>query len=74
MLRSLSHLPHRFFGLTVEYLESVYNMLDDMRYHGGWSFSELYSFPIGLRNYLSRKLAKQLEKEAEEIRKATKTR
>tara|TARA_R110000824_G_scaffold184487_1_gene365445 strand:- start:217 stop:360 length:144 start_codon:yes stop_codon:yes gene_type:complete len=42
-----------------------------MKYYGGWSIFELYSLPIGLRNWFFTKLAKHKEKENEEIKKAS---
>jgi len=43
-----------------------------MKYSGGWSFSEAYSLPIGLRRWFSERLAKQLEMEKEAIENSRK--
>tara|TARA_Y100000592_G_C5316526_1_gene242731 strand:- start:65 stop:226 length:162 start_codon:yes stop_codon:yes gene_type:complete len=42
-----------------------------MKYYGGWSLFELYSLPIGLRNWYIEMLAEQKEKENQQIEKAT---
>jgi len=34
-----------------------------MKYSGGWSFTESYNLPIGLRNWFFERLVKQLEDE-----------
>lgn len=41
-----------------------------MKYYGGWSLFELYSLPIGLRNFYFEMLANHKKKEAEENQKA----
>lgn len=46
-------------------------MIDDMRHHDGWDPITLFNLPIGLRDYYAERLAKKLEKEAEEIDKAS---
>ena len=38
-----------FFGLTDEYMESVYEQFFFLKYSGGWSFSEAYNLPIFAR-------------------------
>jgi hypothetical protein len=43
-----------------------------MKYHGGWSFIETYSLPVKIRRWFLGRLVKELEKEAEEIKKANK--
>ena len=42
-----------------------------MKYYGGWSLFELYSLPIGLRDWYFKLLASHKEKENEEMKKAT---
>jgi len=64
-------LRRSFFGLDEEYMEGVYNEFFSLKYHGGWSFIEAYSLPIGLRRWFLAKLKQQFEHEAEEIKKAT---
>ena len=34
-----------------------------LKYHGGWSFIEAYSLPIGLRTWFVERLQKQFEDE-----------
>lgn len=41
-----------------------------MKYHGGWSFIESYNLPVGLRTWFMKRLAKQLNDEAEAHKKA----
>lgn len=36
-----------------------------MKYHGGWSLTELYSLPVGLRMWFSDRLVKQIKEENE---------
>lgn len=62
----------RFFGLNDKYIESVYEEMFLMKYHGGWSFIETYSLPVKIRRWFLGRLVKELEKEAEEIKKANK--
>ena len=40
-----------------------------MKYYGGWSLTELYSLPIGLRRWFADRLIKQLKDEAEAAKK-----
>jgi len=61
-----------FFGLTNEYMESVYEQFFFLKYSGGWSFSEAYNLPLGLRKWFVERLVKQLEMEKEAIEKAQK--
>tara|TARA_Y100000593_G_C4174342_1_gene268694 strand:+ start:252 stop:530 length:279 start_codon:yes stop_codon:yes gene_type:complete len=64
-------LRQTFFGLTDEYSEGVYEQIFFLKYSGGWSFSEAYSLPIGLREWFVKRLIKQLEMEKEAIEKAS---
>ena len=41
-----------------------------LKYHGNWSFIEIYNLPIGLRNWFTERLKKQLEYEKEQIESA----
>ena len=61
-----------FFGLTDEYMENVYEMFFFLKYSGGWSFSEAYNLPLGLRKWFTERLLKQLEAEKEAIEAASK--
>ena len=56
-----------FFGLTSEYIESVYEQMFFMNYIGNWSLTELYNLPIGLRRWFIKKTIKQKEMEQEAI-------
>ena len=59
-----------FFGLGSKYMENVYEQFFFLKYHGGWSFTEAYNLPIGLRTWFVNRLAKQIERENEEVKKA----
>ena len=61
-----------FFGLTNEYMENVYEQFFFLKYSGGWSFSEAYNLPLGLRKWFVERLVKQLEMEKEAIEKVQK--
>lgn len=56
-----------FFGLSSEYMKSVYEQIFQMKYHGGWSFLEAYNLPIGLRNWFFERLVKQKELEEDQL-------
>jgi hypothetical protein len=60
------------FGLTEEYMENIYEQFFFLKYSGGWSFSEAYNLPVGLRKWFVQRLIKQLEMEKEAIEKASK--
>lgn len=66
------HLPRTFFGLNEEYQKQVYEQFFILKYHGGWSFIEAYSLPVGLRMWFVERLAKQMQDEAEAMEKASK--
>jgi len=66
------HLPRTFFGLSEEYQKQVYEQFFILKYHGGWSFIEAYSLPVGLRMWFVERLAKQIQDEAEAMEKASK--
>ena len=55
------------FGLTPEYMENVYEQFFFLQYSGGWSLTEAYSLPIGLREWFVKRLIKQLEDEKQAI-------
>jgi|TARA_R110002020_G_scaffold159672_8_gene343693 hypothetical protein len=44
-------------------MESVYEELFALKYHGGWSFFESYNLPIQLRGWFLMRLIKQKEEE-----------
>jgi hypothetical protein len=60
------------FGLNDEYIENVYEQFFFLKYSGGWSFSEAYNLPVGLRKWFVERLLKQLEAEKEAIEKSSK--
>ena len=53
-------------------MESVYEAFFFLKYSGGWSFSEAYNLPIGLRKWFIERLVKQLKDEKEAIEQAQK--
>lgn len=61
-----------FFGLTDEYMENIYEQFFFLKYSGGWSFSEAYNLPVGLRRWFVERLIKQLQMEKEAIEDASK--
>lgn len=65
-------LMRSFFGLSPEYLKSVYERFFYMKYYGGWSLFELYSLPVGLRNWYFELLADHKQEENEQIKNANK--
>tara|TARA_B100000287_G_scaffold216154_1_gene203967 strand:- start:198 stop:425 length:228 start_codon:yes stop_codon:yes gene_type:complete len=54
-------------------MESVYEIFFFMKYSGGWSFSEAYNLPIGLRRWFSERLVKQLKAEQDAIKSSKKS-
>tara|TARA_R110000737_G_C14228468_1_gene422381 strand:- start:280 stop:507 length:228 start_codon:yes stop_codon:yes gene_type:complete len=54
-------------------MESVYEIFFFMKYSGGWSFSEAYNLPIGLRGWFSERLVKQLKAEQDAIKSSNKS-
>ena len=58
-----------FFGLTNEYLETVYTKFFQMKMYGNWSFFEVYSLPVQLRNWFYDQLVKTKEEEAKQFKK-----
>ena len=61
-----------FFGLRTEYIENVYEQFFFLKYQGGWSFTEAYNLPVGLRKWFVNRLIKQIETENEQAKKAQK--
>jgi hypothetical protein len=53
-------------------MHQVYEQFFFLKYKGGWSLTEAYSLPVGLRNWFVERLIKQLEAEAEAMQKAYK--
>jgi len=60
-----------FFGLTDDYMENVYEHFFFLKYSGGWSFSEAYNLPVGLRNWFVGRLVQQIEMENEAVERAS---
>ena len=60
------------FGLTPEYIENIYEQFFFLQYSGGWSLTEAYNLPIGLRGWFVKRLMKQLQDEKEAMEKAQK--
>tara|TARA_R100000700_G_C3149259_1_gene128441 strand:- start:895 stop:1128 length:234 start_codon:yes stop_codon:yes gene_type:complete len=50
-------------------MENVYEMFFFLKYSGGWSFSEAYNLPVGLRKWFMDRLIKQLKMEHDAIEK-----
>ena len=63
-----------FFGLTDKYIEATYEQFFLLKYHGGWSFADAYSLPVGLRLWFLKRLEKQFEDEKKEMDKAKRQR
>jgi hypothetical protein len=55
-------------------METVYEQFFYMKYVSSWSLAELYSLPIGLRNWFVERTIKQKQAEQEEIEKAQNSR
>jgi len=53
-------------------MENVYEQFFFLKYSGGWSFSEAYNLPVGLRKWFVERLMKQLEAEQKAIDEASK--
>jgi len=62
--------PRTFFGLSDNYIESVYDQFFLMKYYGGWSFTEAYNLPVKIRLWFFTRLGKEKEKEKEAVEKA----
>jgi hypothetical protein len=50
----------------------MYEQFFLLKYHGGWSFTEAYSLPVGLRKWFLERLQKQFQQEKEQYEKAKK--
>jgi len=49
----------------------VYENFFYMKYYSGWSFTEFYNLPIGLRSWFIKKLSDQIEKENKQSEEAS---
>ena len=69
---SISQLELPFFGLTPEYRASLFSQLHDIVFHGkgGYSFGEIYEFPIWLRRYVHRSMIEFYENENKQAQKS----
>jgi hypothetical protein len=54
-------------------MENVYEQFFFLQYSGGWSLTEAYNLPIGLRTWFVKRLVKQLEDEKEAMEQAKKS-
>jgi len=54
-----------FFGLTSDYMEDVYEQFFFLKHEGGWSFTEAYNLPIGLRAWFVERLVKHIKMQNE---------
>ena len=62
------------FGLSSEYNRNMYETFFFLKYYGGWSFSEAYNLPVGLRTWFVERLQKQMKDENESMKRAMKGR
>tara|TARA_R110000824_G_scaffold160957_3_gene335977 strand:- start:2003 stop:2251 length:249 start_codon:yes stop_codon:yes gene_type:complete len=53
-------------------MENIYEQFFFLKYSGGWSFSEAYNLPVGLRNWFVKRLIRQLKSEQEAAEDASK--
>tara|TARA_B100001123_G_C15274645_1_gene1011682 strand:- start:835 stop:1059 length:225 start_codon:yes stop_codon:yes gene_type:complete len=53
-------------------MENVYEQFFFLKYSGGWSFSEAYNLPVGLRKWFAQRLLKQLAAEKEAMNQGSK--
>ena len=51
----------RFFGLTTEYINDVYESIFLMKMHGNWNFFEIYALPVRMREWFIRRTTKYFE-------------
>jgi len=65
--------PQTFFGLTDKHAEHIYEELFFLKQHGGWSFIESYNLPMQLRKWWIERIVKQMEEEAEAMKKSSKS-
>ena len=62
-------MAQTFFGLTLRYIESVYEEMFSLKMHGNWSFQEAYNLPIKVRRWFLKRLVKYFEQKKEQIEK-----
>ena len=59
-----------FFGLDDKYIKNVYDQIFVLKYHGGWSFTEVYNLPVMIRLWFIDRLTKQFEMERDAAERA----
>ena len=54
-----------FFGLTAEYKKALHENIFSMVYwgKGGWTFNDLYTMPVYLRQFYLKSMVKAVEEE-----------
>jgi hypothetical protein len=52
-------------------MENIYEQFFFLKYSGGWSLSEAYNLPVGLREWFVKRLVKQIEQENEAVKAAS---
>jgi len=69
---SMYQLELPFYGLTPEYRASLFNQLHDICFHGkgGYSFAQVYEFPIWLRKFIHRTMIEFYENENKQAEQA----
>jgi len=65
--------PH-FFGLSEEYIRSIYEQLFYLKQHGHWGFVEAYNLPHRLREWWVERLTKLFADEKKAIESSHKPR
>ena len=53
-------------------MQNIYEQFFFLKYSGGWSLTESYNLPIGLRKWFVERLLKQIKAENEAIENASK--
>ena len=61
--RELCRLRPRFFGLTSDYMEKIYETFFYLKNNFNWTFIELYNLPIGLRTWFVKKYSEMVEEQ-----------
>jgi len=51
-------------------MENVYEQFFVLKYHGGWSLTEAYSLPVGLRKWFLERLSQEKERENKAVEEA----
>jgi hypothetical protein len=56
--------------LTDEYIEGAYEQMFYLNYTGNFTLTECYNLPVGLRNWFTERLSRQIKQENEAQREA----